>query len=406
MSGQDTSMAATSRYRWGRLFVRGAAILAMAAVALGCLTAVAQAVLLTRAMEAARHRSSGGLREDVAGLEEGCRRAREVIAGLAGPDGVPPAPAAVVFPEAIRGPRDLKAAQAALAAREEHVDALKRALLGGFPESVEWLIGSLTRKAGRIRQQLQDAHGADAARLQARIDGLRRQLEDDGQGLYRPLDQAEYERRLDVLDQALRFLDYLGTLGGGDTVNERIAAARRTVERIRAGLPEPASEGRRLRLVQELAEARRALADLLLEGHRLEGEELAERLRVLSLEVGGAAEASWAVDAALQRVRERLAAEAEALAAVEQERGRLLRQGAVRIGAVLAVAAGAAVLLLLAADVLGALFDVAEALAGAPEAADPAEPASPADSGPAPPAPGPAPDAPARPGTVRRYLGL
>jgi len=253
---------------------------------------------------------------------------------------------------------------------------LKATLLGGFPDAVDWLVASLTRKADKIRLQIQVEHSDEAAGLQARIEALRRQIEDGGGGLYLPMDQADHQRRLDVLDQAVSFMEYLTTLGGGDAVNERIAAARQTLERLRAGLPEPSSEGQRLRLVQDLAGVRRTLAELVKEGHKLQGEELAERLRVLCLEVVSAAESSWAVDADLKRLRERLEVEAEALTAVEHERGGLLRRGLLRAGGTLLAAAVTSVLLMLVADVLSALFDTAEALA---------QPVSEARTGPPPP---------------------
>jgi hypothetical protein len=343
------------------LFVRSATILAMVVAALGAIGASVQLVLLRRAMEAARHRSSVELREDVEALANGCRRTAEAMAALVGPSPLPSPPAGA-FPEAIRSLRDLDSARVALSANERYVADLKASLVSGFPEAVDWLVASLTRKADRIRQQIQVEHSDEAARLQARIEALRRQIEDGGGGLYLPMDQVDHQRRLDVLDQAVSFLDYLGTLGGGDAVNERIATGRQAIERLRAGLPEPSSEGQRLRLVQDLASVRRTLADLVKEGHKLQGEELAERLRVLCLEVVSAAASSWAVDADLRRLRGRLEAEAEALGRVERERGALLRGGLLRAGGILVAAVLASVLLMLVSDVLSALFDAAEAL--------------------------------------------
>jgi hypothetical protein len=352
-------------YRWGRLFVRSATILAMVAAALGVLGAGVQCVLLRRAIEAASQRPSTELNDDVGALRAGCARAVEAIGALVGEEALPRLPGAA-FPAAIRSLRDLEMAQAAMAAHERYVVELKASLLRGFPEAVDWLVASLTRKADRIRQQIQVEHSDEAARLQARIEALRRQLEDDGRGLYLPIDQAEHQRRLDVLDQAASFLEYLGTLGGGTAVDERVAAARGTLERLRSGLPEPTSEGRRLRLVQELAGVRRTLAELVKEGRKLEGEELAERLRLLCQEVVAAAESSWTVDVELRRLRQRLEAEARALTAVEEERGRLWRWGLLRAVGALLTGLGAAVLLVLVADVLSALFDTAEALVVAP----------------------------------------
>jgi len=348
----------------------------MVVAALGLMGAALQLVLLRRAMEAARHRSSVELQGDVEALAAGCRRTAEAMASLAGTVALPSAPPARAFPAAIRSLRDLEAARAALGAHERYVADLKATLLGGFPDAVDWLVASLTRKADKIRLQIQVEHSDEAAGLQARIEALRRQIEDGGGGLYLPMDQADHQRRLDVLDQAVSFMEYLTTLGGGDAVNERIAAARQTLERLRAGLPEPSSEGQRLRLVQDLAGVRRTLAELVKEGHKLQGEELAERLRVLCLEVVSAAESSWAVDADLKRLRERLEVEAEALTAVEHERGGLLRRGLLRAGGTLLAAAVTSVLLMLVADVLSALFDTAEALA---------QPVSEARTGPPPP---------------------
>lgn len=407
MSDRAAADSPERRYRWGRLFVRSATILAMVVAALGAVGAALEGFLLRRAMEAARHRSSVELMGDVEALETGCRRAGEAVVSLAGAGSAPPAAPAQAFPRAIRSLRDLEVARAALGERERYVAELKASLLAGFPEAVDWLVASLTRKADKIRLQMQVEHSDEAARLEARIEALRRQIEEGGGGLYRSMDQVDHQRRTDVLDQAVSFMDYLVTLGGGDAVNERIATARQALGRLRAGLPEPTSEGQRLRLVQDLAVVRRSLADLVKEGHKLQGEELAERLRVLCLEVVSAAESSWAVDDDLKRLRERLEVEAEALTAVERERGGLLRRGLLRAGAVLLAAAVASVLLMLVADVFSALFDTAEALARSPlgqgTPAAPARAGEPSTAAPAgTPAERPPPSGPT--GRRRRYL--
>jgi hypothetical protein len=356
-----------SRYAWGRLFVRFATIGGMVVTTLGVVIALFQVAVLRRGLESAGRRSSVEFTDDIATLEAGCRQAAEIVGAGFGPAAVPPAPA-VTFPDAIRSERDLAAAKLALAAYDHYVAGLKAGLCTGFNDAVDWLVGSLTRKAEKIREQIQREHSSEAATLQARIETLRRQLDGAGDGLYRGIDQAEFQRRIDVLDQAVSFMQTLASMGGGDAVQERIATSLRALERMRAGLPEVGPEGRRLRLVQQVADLRRTLSDLVKDGHKLQGEELAERLCVLRAEVAATVQSSWTVEEDLARLRSRLSAEAASLAAADQERARLLRWGLLKTAATVVSALALAFLLLVVADVLKALFDAAEGRGGRPAA--------------------------------------
>jgi hypothetical protein len=362
MSAPLSATGSDGRYGWGRLFVRFATIGGMVVTALGVILALFQIALLRRGLEAAGRRSSVEFSGDIATLQAGCRQTAEIVAVSFGAAAVPPLPTAA-FPEAIRSERDLAAAKLALAAHESYVAGLKAGLCAGFNEAVDWLVGSLTRKAEKIRQQMQQEHSTEAATLQARIDALRRQLDGQGGGLYRTLDQAEFQRRMDVLDQAVSFMQFLASMGGGEAVQARIEASQRALERMRAGLPEVGPEGRRLRLVQQVADLRRTLSDLVKDGHKLQGEELAERLCVLRLEVAAAVQSSWAVESDLARLRDRLGAEAVSLAAVEQERSGLLKWGLLKVAGTVLASLGLAFALLVIADVLNALFDAAETIA-------------------------------------------
>lgn len=370
MTARATPAGRERRYAWGRRFVRFATIGGMVVTALGVVVAGFQLALLRRGLEGLGRRSSAEFSGDIAALQAGCRQAAEIVAAGFGPATVPSAPTAA-FPDAVRSERDLAAAKQALAAYESYVTELKAGLCAGFNEAVDWLVGNLNRKAVKIRQQIQAEHSTEAATLQARIDALRRQLDGQGDGLYSLIDQAEFQRRMDVIDQAVSFMQFLSSMGGGDAVQARIEASLRALERMRAGLPEVSPEGRRLRLVQQVADLRRTLSDLVKDGHKLQGEELAERLGVLRLEVAATVQSSWAVEDDLKRLRDRLSAEAVSLAALEQERSRLLKWGLLKtVGTVLA-ALGLAFALLVIADVLKALFDAAEILAGRPVEAKP-----------------------------------
>jgi regulator of replication initiation timing len=373
MGARTATAGADRRYAWGRLFVRFATIGGMVLTALGIIIALFQIILLRRGLETYGRRSSAEFSGDIATLQAGCRQAAEAVAAGFGPAAVPAAPMAT-FPEAIRSERDLAAAKLALAAYEGYVADLKAGLCAGFNEAVDWLVGSLTRKAEKIRQQIQAEHSTEAAKLQARIDTLRRQLDGQGDGLYRAIDQAEFQRRTDVLDQAVSFMQFLASMGGGDAVQARIGASLKALERMRAGLPEVSPEGRRLRLVQQVADLRRTLSDLVKDGHKLQGEELAERLRVLRLEVAATVQSSWAVEADLTRLRDRLSAEAVSLAAVEQERSRLLKWGLLKTAGTVLGSLGLAFVLLVTADVLNAFFDAAEAIASGGPAGRPLPP--------------------------------
>jgi len=361
MPEQAAPAGSAHRYRWGRLFARSAVVCALVCLAAGLAAAVLQLALLRAALVAAGTHSAVEFSGDLEALRGSCARAAETVRAGFGPGAVPPLPTAA-FPDAIRGPRDLAAARTALAAYERYVADLKAAALASYTEASDWLTASLTRKAEKIRQKLEEEHSTEAATLEARIEQLRRQLDTGGDGLYEALDQAERQRRMDVLDQATGFLQVLGSLGGGEAVQARLTAATDALEHMRATIPEPSPEGHRLRLVQQVADLRRTLSSLLKDGHKLEGEELAGRLRTIRLEVAAAVQSSWAVDADLKRLRERLNAEAVALAAVEQERTRLWRWGLAKTGGLLLVAVGAALLMRVVADVLSALFDAAEAL--------------------------------------------
>lgn len=361
MPEQSAPAGSVHPYRWGRLLARSATVCSLLCFAAGLAAAILQLVLLRAALIAAGNRSAIEFSSDIEALRSACARAAVIVQTGPGTGTVPPLPAAA-FPEAIRTSRDLAAARTALDAYERYVAEMKRGMLAGFSDASDWLVASLTRKAERIRQKLEEEHSTEAAGLEARIEQLRGQLANRGEGLYQTLDPTEVQRRADVLDQAADFLEVLGTLGGGAAVQARIDAALQAISRLRQVIPEPSPEGRRLRLVQQVADLRRALDELLKAGHKLEGEELATRLGAVRQEVAAAVQSSWSADASLRRLRDRLNVEAVALARTEQERARLWRWGLAKSGLLLLAAVGAAFLMRVVADVLSALFDTAEAL--------------------------------------------
>lgn len=361
MPEQSAPAGTVHPYRWGRLFARSATVCSLLCFATGLAAAILQLVLLRAALAAVGSRSAIEFSSDIEALRTACARTAAIVQAGSGTGAVPPLPAAA-FPEAIRTSRDLAAARTALDAYERHVAELKQGMLASFSDASDWLVASLTRKAERIRQKLEEEHSTEAAALEARIEQLRGQLANGGEGLYQALDPTEVQRRADVLDQAAGFMEVLGTLGGGEAVQARIDAALQAVSRLRQVIPEPSPEGRRLRLVQQVADLRRALDELLKAGHKLEGEELATRLGAVRREVAAAVQSSWSVDASLRRLRDRLNLEAVALARAEQDRARLWRWGLAKSGLLLLAAVGAAFLMRVVADVLSALFDTAEAL--------------------------------------------
>jgi len=348
-------------YRWGRLLARSAAVGGLFCLAAGVAAAVVQILLLRAALAGLVLRPAPGYGDEVASLRAACAGAAAAVAAAVPGVAVPPVPSAA-FPDAIRDRRDLAAARSALAAHQGYVEGLQASLLASFGASTDWLLESLRSKAEKIRRGLEASREPEAMALEARIEGLRRQLESRDDGLYSAMDQSERQRRLDTLDQAGGFLEVLGSLGGGPAVQARIDAAAAALAGLRQVIPAPSPEGRRLRLVQELAELRRAQSDLVKAGHQLRGEELASHLEAVCRDVAGAVQTSWAAGDCLERLRGRLDLDDAAIEALSRQRAEVRGRGLAKAVVLLLSGAAAALLLRVVADVLTALFDAAEAL--------------------------------------------
>lgn len=352
---------APTAYRWGRFLARSAAVGGLVCLVAGAAAAVLQILLLRAALAGLALGSAPGYGDEVAALRAACASAAAAVPSAAPGVVVPPLPAAA-FPEAIRHRRDLAAARAALAAHRGYVEGLQASVLARFEASTDWLLESLRSKADKIRRGLEASHGPEAMALEGRIEALRQQLESRGSGPYAAMDQSERQRRLDTLEQAEDFLEVLGSLGGGPAVQARVEAAAAALAGLRMVIPEPSPEGRRLRLVQELAELRRAQSELVKAGHPLRGEELASHLEAVRREVAGAVRTSWAADDCLERLGGRLDLDDAALEALSRQRADLRRRGLVKAVGLVLGGVVAALFLRVLADVLTALFDAAEAL--------------------------------------------
>lgn len=364
---------AAKPYRWGRLFIRFAASSAVGVLILTALALAVVVVRIERELSRTRYHVSPEVSEGIAVLVASRQRTADFLAARFGADATSPYPPAG-FPEAIRNSRDLDQARHACAAYREDIARLQERLVAGFSHSIAWLNASMSRKAGRIRQAIQERHAREAAALESRIAGLRERL-DPRKGIFEPLGAAEYQDRVAVIDEAVEFLTFLRTLSDSEPVLERVDTAIESLRRLKATLPEPASETFRLAIVRQVAELRRALADLLRADEKLQGEHLVERLETLDAEVRGAMHGSWAVEADLDRVVLLLDREGEALDAARHARRNALFGGLVQCGATLAAGLLGALFLLVVADVLRAFLDMA---ATASAAGDPAPVAHPA----------------------------
>lgn len=345
-------------YWWGRFFVRSATVLAAILLVATAIAVVIEVIWMRRSLTEAAYQPSAELAEEIESLTTSCRQTQDLLITHFG-DSVAPEQGWARFPESLADEADLIEATEALEAYDGAIQSMKEGMVTRFAEAADWLLASMDRKAEQIRDRIEQEHSAEARDLQFRIQALRNQLEDGGRGLYGRLSPAEIRSREQVLDQAAEFFDYLGELTKSRAVQSHIDAAVGSLGRMKEMLPEPASESYRLSVVSKVAQLRRRLDALLKQGHKLEGEELAERLSQLKSDVIQAVHMSWAVEDDLSRLRERIEAEAEQADNARSARRDVLRQGLVRI--VLTLGGGLLVsfVLVVIADVFRALFDTA-----------------------------------------------
>ena len=313
--------------RWARIFVRFAPIFAGLLVGAALVACLVRLALLRQALAGIVYEPSPEVTEQMRHLTVTCQKTADILVARFGPD-VLPRQKPMDFPVTLTNQRDIERAEGSLMSHENYVHALQQGMIARYAQASEWLVDSMGRKAKRQRKQMEQEHGRETQAMQLQMATLREKLQPEGENsIFLPLRENDYRDRIETLEDAMDFLEYLGTLTENPAVQRHIDAAVGSLGRMREILPEPIPENRRLEIIRQIASLRQKIADLLRRGQKLESEEMAERLKQISQSVTKAMHGSWQVTRDIDTLRRTLAKEAEKLATVAPRRRNILIRG-------------------------------------------------------------------------------